>query len=181
MVPHRPPFLTCIAAGQGGGGPPCLPTSRAAFAGSRVSHSHPSPDALWSEWTHFPAKIGASTRLPRNIEISAKVPLQDFYASSAKLPTGLDCGELFSGSHWGTSGTAAGGCEWGTIHSSLPTGASLAHTAASHRHSDLLPVVRVKAIIIGARIAFTRCLEPRNCRMADPIGPANISLNLVNE
>jgi hypothetical protein len=27
---------------------------------------------------------------------------------------------------------------------------------ASHRHSDLLPVVRVKATIIGARVAFTR-------------------------
>src|SRR5215471_17233961 len=28
--------------------------------------------------------------------------------------------------------------------------------SASHRHSDLLPVVRVKATIIGARVAFTR-------------------------
>src|SRR5262249_17245431 len=49
-------------------------------------------------------KIGASTRSPRNIEISAKVPLRDFYAISAKLPTGLDCGELFYGSHWGLLG-----------------------------------------------------------------------------
>src|SRR5215471_17823170 len=42
---------------------------------------------------YVPAKIGASTRSPRNIEISAKIPLQDFLVS-ANLPTGLDCGWL---------------------------------------------------------------------------------------
>ena len=34
--------------------------------------------------------------------------------------------------------------------------ASTRSYSASHRHSDLLPVVRVKATIIGARVAFTR-------------------------
>ena len=42
---------------------------------------------------YVPAKIGACTRSPRNIEISAKIPLQDFLVS-ANIPTGLDCGWL---------------------------------------------------------------------------------------
>jgi len=57
---------------------------------------------------------------------------------SAKLPTGLDCGGLFYGGHWGLLGQSAGGCECGTNHSCLPTGASLAHTAlttGTSRHS----------------------------------------------
>src|SRR6516165_6538104 len=31
---------------------------------------------------------------------------------SAKVPTGLDCGELFWSGHWGLLGQPAGGCEW---------------------------------------------------------------------
>jgi len=38
--------------------------------------------------------IGASARSPRNIEIRAKIPLQDFLVS-ANIPTGLSCAGLF--------------------------------------------------------------------------------------
>ena len=34
------------------------------------------------------------TRGALNVEISAKIPLPDFYAISAKVPTGLDCAGL---------------------------------------------------------------------------------------
>jgi hypothetical protein len=39
-------------------------------------------------------QIDASTRSPRNVEISAKIPVQDFLVS-ANIPTGLDCAGLF--------------------------------------------------------------------------------------
>jgi len=76
----------------------------------------------------------ASTRSPRNIEISAKIPVRDFLVS-ANIPTGLSCAELFYVSHWGLLGHAAGGCEWGTTHSA-PSGVSLAafDCRVSHRH-----------------------------------------------
>ena len=67
----------------------------------------------------------------------------------------MDGAELFYGSHWGLLGqllvVAVG------HHSFLPADWCLTRSySASHRHSDLLPVVRVKATIIGARVAFTR-------------------------
>jgi hypothetical protein len=110
----------------------------------------------------LPAKIDASTRSPRNIEISAKIPLRDLLRQCE--------GTNWIGLCWTILDAAIGtlvlmalpwtGRWWLRVgHQSLqPSGASLARTAAaglifdvgysrrSHRHSPRYPpVVRAEA------------------------------------
>jgi hypothetical protein len=99
-------------------------------SGRSCAAGSPATDCLmscWSEWTY---SVRASTRSPLSIEMSAKIPLQHLLGR-AKVPTGLDCGELFYGSHWGLLGQPAGGCEWGTVQ---PGWCLTRSHSASHRH-----------------------------------------------
>src|SRR5262249_13301545 len=66
---------------------------------SRFSHRHSSPDACWSERTTLSGDTGASTRSPRNIEISAKIPVPDLWGQCQH--TDWIAFGLFWGRHWG--------------------------------------------------------------------------------
>jgi hypothetical protein len=99
---------------------------------SRFSHRHSSPDACWSERTTLSGDTGASTRSPRNIEISAKIPVPDLWGQCQHTDW-IALRWAILGSPLGPSGTAAGGCEWGTVHPCPLVPHSLSYSA-SHRH-----------------------------------------------
>src|SRR5262249_20838661 len=67
----------------------------------------------WSEWTPpVPATIGASTRSPFNIDISAKIPLQDFVGAVPRYPLDwivVSYSRVATGAFWDMLPVAASG------------------------------------------------------------------------